>query len=173
MARAKVPAVWQLPLHRGCGASLVCAQSLVACGPLCCAPRRANRCTRWSEHTRRGKRGQQGTCSRVVINGLLCVALLCRMFSQCFTLLAAAAAPISSKQAVRCTPVAAMTVPQTAPSCHPQRMTAVRNGRCAPLMLLLRLCGILLLNRRRSRPWMTPVSTILSTPSVLARAPTR
>ena len=120
-----------------------------------------------------GKRGQQGTCSRVVINGLLCVALLCRMFSQCFTLLAAAAAPISSKQAVRCTPVAAMTVPQTAPSCHPQRMTAVRNGRCAPLMLLLRLCGILLLNRRRSRPWMTPVSMILSTPSVLARVPTR
>ena len=59
-------------------------------------------------HSTRVRAGAAGNVVlRDVINGLLCVALLCRMFSQCFTLLAAAAAPISSKQAVRGAPIIA------------------------------------------------------------------
>ena len=120
-------------------------------------------------HSTRVRAGAAGNVvSRDVINGLLCVALLCRMFSQCFTLLAAAAAPISSKQAVRGAPIIAHS------TCDDHCCVLAEWTLCATHVASLPL-GVFAcsLNRQRSLPWMTPVSMILSTPSVLARVPTR
>ena len=80
-------------------------------------------------HSTRVRAGAAGNVvSRDVINGLLCVALLCRMFSQCFTLLAAAAAPISSKQAVRGAPIIAH--PTCDDHCVASGVDAVRHSCC-------------------------------------------